>query len=104
MSESAEASVWRRLFADHPAALHESYSRHFLEACRLGVRLLEMGITCFLHAVIPGVFEDTASRGISKLAGEMSKRRGRRSDGDESMSAASIRFQDDAAVRSRNTR
>ena len=75
MSLVAESTVWHRLFADHPASVRESYVQHSFAACRIGARLLGMGLACICHAAVPGVFEDTASRGVSKLAGEMSQRR-----------------------------
>jgi hypothetical protein len=77
MNGGAEPNKWRRLFADHPASLHESYWQHSRAAWRIGIRLLGMGIACLCHAVVPGVFEQTASQGVSRLAGEMSERRGR---------------------------
>jgi len=76
MSVGAEPNVWRRLFSDHPASLHESYWQHSRAAWRTGIRLFGMGAACLCHAVVPGVFKDTASQGVSRLAGEMSERRG----------------------------
>jgi hypothetical protein len=35
MSMRAEPKVWRRLFSDHPASLHESYWQHSRMAWRL---------------------------------------------------------------------
>lgn len=83
MNASADSTVWRRLFADHPAAVRESYPQHFLAACRMGIRLLGMALACICHAVIPGVFEATASRGVKKLASEMARRRCCHFDGAE---------------------
>ena len=84
MSMSADSTAWQRLFADHPASVRESYGQHLLAACRIGMRLFEMGAACLCHAVVPGVFEDTASRGVTQLAGEMSQRRCCAADGDRS--------------------
>ena len=75
MTACEEPKLWRRLFSDHPASLKESYWQHSRVAWRTGIRLLGMGIACLCHAVVPGLFEDTASRGVSRLAGEMSSRR-----------------------------
>ena len=76
MRAGAEGSLWRRLFADHPSSVRESYCQHFLAASRFGFRLVGMGIACLCHAVVPAVFEDVASQGVSELAGEMAQRRG----------------------------
>lgn len=74
MSAGAPSAVWRRLFADHPASVRESYGRHFVVAFRIGLRLLGLGVACLCHALVPGLFEDTASRGIHRLSAEMSRR------------------------------
>lgn len=74
MSMATDSAVWRRLFADHPAAVRESYWQHLLAAFRIGTRLIGMGAACLCHAVVPGLFESTASRGVTQLAREMSKR------------------------------
>lgn len=68
-------STWNRFFADHPASVRESYAEHFLAASRFGLRLLSMAGACLCHAVVPGVFEDTASKGVAKLADELTRRR-----------------------------
>ena len=74
MSESMN-SVWRRLFEDHLAAVREGYIEHFLAAGRFGSRLLIIAGACLCHAIIPGVFEDTASKGVKTLADELTRRR-----------------------------
>ena len=71
MSVGTEPNVWRRLFSDHPASLNESYWQHSRVAARTGARLLGMGLACMCHAVIPGMCEETASRGISNLVAEI---------------------------------
>lgn len=76
MRASTEGSIWRRLFADHPSSVRESYSQHFLAASRIGFRLVGMGIACMCHAVIPAMFQDVASQRVSELAGEIAQRRG----------------------------
>ena len=75
MSGRAEASIWRRLFVEHPDAVRESYREHAGVAARIGGRLLGMGAACLCHALVPGLFPDTASRGVSKLAAELQRRR-----------------------------
>lgn len=75
MNTSSQSTVLRRLFADHPAAVRETYFEHFRAAARIGIRLLGMSLACLCHAIVPGVFEDTASRGVIALGGELSRRR-----------------------------
>lgn len=75
MSFMTESNLWHRLFAQHPAAVRESYLQHFLAAGRISWRLLGMCLACLCHAIVPGLFENTASRGVVALAGELSRRR-----------------------------
>lgn len=74
MSTSVQ-SMWNRYFAEHPAAVRESYLEHFLAASKIGLQLLSMAFACLCHALVPGLFETSASRGILRLAGDISRRR-----------------------------
>lgn len=81
MSAPLASSPWRRWFADHPAAVQESYWQHSAAAARIALRLLALSGACFWHALVPGAFDDTASRGVARLADELARRRRSRLDG-----------------------
>lgn len=61
-------------FTEHPHAIGESYGEHFLVASRYGVRLLGASCAAFVHAVLPFLFERTASTTIRAMHAEMSAR------------------------------
>ncbi len=64
-------SVWRRLFSDHPASVNESYGQHLVNAMGFSFRMIWGGITCLVHAVIPGVCCTKGSDMICELHEKM---------------------------------
>ena len=64
-------NVWKRLFAEHPATVNESYWQHFASAMGFGFRMIWGGLVCMVHAVIPGVCCTKASEMIGELHGRM---------------------------------
>lgn len=62
------------LFTHHPHAIGESYGEHFLVASRYGLRLLGASGAAFVHAVLPFLFERTASTAIKAMHAEMTAR------------------------------
>ena len=65
-----------RLFLSHPQSVDESYGEHFLFALGFAARLFGAALATLLHAVIPCLFETTASRMIRQMH-ERIVRRGR---------------------------
>jgi hypothetical protein len=63
-----------RAFVDHPASVNETYLEHALFAGRFAFLLFAAGCAALVHAVIPSLFETTASRMISKLYSQMQAR------------------------------
>ena len=57
----------RALFTGHPASIGESYVEHLIHAAHFSVRLLAAGIACLIHAVMPFLFVQTASRVVMQL-------------------------------------
>ena len=55
-----------RLFIDHPRSLGLSWAGHGAGAIRIGSRLIGAGLAALVHAVIPGVFTDTAGRIVTE--------------------------------------
>jgi hypothetical protein len=60
-------TIVQRLFLSHPQAVDESYGEHFLFALGFAARLLGAGLAALVHAVIPCLFETTASRMIREM-------------------------------------
>jgi Family of unknown function (DUF6356) len=64
-----------RLFLDHPRSLGMSWAGHGIGALAIGVRLVGAGLACLVHAVIPGVFTQTAGKTITDMYDHMAQRR-----------------------------
>jgi hypothetical protein len=56
-----------RLFLSHPEAVDESYGEHFLFALGFAACLFGAGLAALIHAVVPSLFETTASRMIREM-------------------------------------
>ena len=56
-----------RMFFDHPASVDESYGEHARFAFGFSMKLFAAAGAALIHAVIPCLFEKTASRIIADL-------------------------------------
>lgn len=56
-----------RLFTDHPASVDESYGEHLLFALRFSLKLFGAAGAALIHALLPFLFEKTASRMVADL-------------------------------------
>lgn len=63
-----------RYFLSHPRAVDETYLEHAGVAFRFGARLLGAGLAALVHAVIPCLFERTASSMIKTMHSEIASR------------------------------
>lgn len=59
--------MFARLFLTHPATVNESYAEHARFAARFSLRLLAAAGAALVHAVVPCLFEKTASRIVAEL-------------------------------------
>jgi hypothetical protein len=66
--------MFGRLFMDHPRSVGESYFEHLLFAGGFALRLLGAGLVALVHALIPCLFEKTASNMIAKMYAKTSNR------------------------------
>lgn len=57
----------RRVFLDHPAAVDESYGQHFRFALGFSLALFGAAFAALVHALVPCLFEKTASRRVAAL-------------------------------------
>jgi hypothetical protein len=64
----------RRLFLDHPRSVDESYIEHLLFAGGFALRLIGAGAAAFVHALIPCLFEKTASNMIAQMYAKTANR------------------------------
>ena len=63
-------------FTEHPASVGETYAEHMSVALGYGARLLGAGCAAVVHALVPALFETTASDAIRAMHGEMESRGG----------------------------
>lgn len=70
----ADRTKFFRAFVDHPASVDETYLEHALFAGRFALVLFGAGAAAFIHALIPPLFETTASRMIANLHALMQAR------------------------------
>ena len=63
------------VFVRHPREMGETYGRHMTCALGFGFRMIGGGVACFVHALVPALFQKTASRTICSLHEEMQRRR-----------------------------
>jgi len=60
-------SVIDRVFLDHPGSVNESYGEHFVFAAGFGLTLMGAGAAAVVHALVPCLFERTASTTVKRL-------------------------------------
>ncbi|MEL6521144.1 MAG: DUF6356 family protein [Pseudomonadota bacterium] len=63
-----------RIFIDHPRSVDETYFQHMCFAGLFASRLLAAGGAALIHALIPSLFEETASRMIGEMHERLSRR------------------------------
>lgn len=56
-----------RIFLNHPRSVDESYLQHMAFAGRFAVLLAMASMAALIHAIIPCLFEKTASRIVAQL-------------------------------------
>jgi hypothetical protein len=71
------ASVFNRLFLEHPRSIGESYLEHQRCALGFGFSLLVAGLACMVHGLVPGLFVRTGSDAITRLHDLMIARQAR---------------------------
>jgi hypothetical protein len=63
-----------RYFVAHPRSVNESYFEHAGAALRFALRLFGAGVAALMHALIPCLFEKTASSMIQAMHDEIAAR------------------------------
>lgn len=62
------------LFLRHPRAIGETYAEHFATAVGVGVGLIGAGLACVVHAMVPALFERSASTAVNALHARLADR------------------------------
>lgn len=63
-----------KLFTKHPHSIGETYFQHMFTALKFTLLFVKLAVTAFVHALLPFLFVDTASKKVCKLAKEMEER------------------------------
>ena len=63
------------LFLKHPHSIGETYLQHMSAALSFGITMIVAGIACIVHAIVPALFERTASQAVALLYARMTNRR-----------------------------
>lgn len=63
-----------KVFLDHPHSVEESYLEHAVFASKFSLKLFGAAFAAAIHAVIPCMFEKTASRMIADMYARTSNR------------------------------
>jgi hypothetical protein len=69
------SGVTDRLFFEHPRSLGMSWAGHGVGAVAIGLRLVGAGLACLIHAVVPGVFTQTAGKTVIHMYDHMAQRK-----------------------------
>ena len=69
-----------RLFAEHPRSLGMSWAEHGSGAVKVGFQLIGAGCAALVHAAIPGIFGETASRTVIRIHDHIQGLNARRAD------------------------
>ena len=64
-----------RWFLAHPRSVDESYLEHQRTAWRFSASLLKAAAACFIHGLVPALFESAASRSVADLYERMARQR-----------------------------
>jgi hypothetical protein len=69
------AGVVHRLFREHPSSLGMSWAGHGAGAVKIGAELLGAGCAAIVHAVVPGLFTNTAGKTVTRIYDHIQKRK-----------------------------
>ena len=64
-----------RMFFEHPRSLGMSWAGHGAGAVAIGAKLVGAGCACLVHALVPGVFTQTAGKTVTRMYDHMNRRK-----------------------------
>jgi hypothetical protein len=71
------------LFTEHPRSLGMSWLGHGVGAAKIGATLVGAGLACFVHAIVPGWFTQTAGRTVARIYDDIKQRNAAAANPDE---------------------
>ena len=74
-SERHRSGMTDRLFLEHPRSLGMTWGSHGFGAVGIGARLVGAGLACLVHAIVPGVFTQTAGKTVTEMYDHMARRK-----------------------------
>lgn len=63
-----------RMFTEHPSSVNETYFQHMAFAGKFSIKLFAAAFAALIHAILPFLFDKTASTIVSRLYGKIHKR------------------------------
>ena len=72
-AEKLRRSPVDRLFLEHPRSLGMSWASHGAGAVKVGFQLIGAGCAALIHAMVPGLFGETASNTVIKIHDHIQK-------------------------------
>jgi hypothetical protein len=64
-----------RLFRAHPRSLGMSWASHGVGAIKIGTELIGAGCAAMVHAIVPGLFTDTAGKTVARIYDHIQSRK-----------------------------
>ena len=75
LSDQSHSGAVGRFFTEHPRSLGMSWADHGIGAFKIGGELIGAGVACIIHAVVPGVFTQTAGKTVTRIYDHMQQRK-----------------------------
>ena len=73
-NKTPTGSLFERAFVAHPDAVGETYAQHMMVALGFSGKLFLAAMAALIHAIIPALFETTASERIASMYETMKNR------------------------------
>jgi len=70
-----DGNIVDRLFVDHPRSLGMTWAGHGIGAVKIGAELIGAGCAAIVHAIVPGVFTETAGRTVTRIYDHIQSRK-----------------------------
>lgn len=64
-----------KILTEHLSSVNESYTQHLVMAGKFACKLLFASVACFIHALIPFIFEKAGSQIVRDLNQNMVEKR-----------------------------
>ena len=65
----------KNIFTKHPNSVGETYSEHLVKGIGFSIKLISISLKVIIHAIIPCLFENSASDKIAELNDILQRRK-----------------------------